>query len=762
MARRPARGSLLQVDRLSPDGVSPPPSRSAHAAEERRLFYVACSRAQSPPGRHRGGVGLGRGRAAVPVRRRADADVSGEAGARSRAGAGPTGRCRCAAPWPSCVASARTPTIRPSATRAAALLARLAGHPAGAAAHPDRWWGLAERTHADEPVRDPDEPLGLSGSQMNTLTHCACSGSSATRPRASAARRPPKDSARSSMPSRPRSSAPALSPTRTNWQCTSTRCGPSSGSDPVGERARARRGGRGARAVRRGTASNKREVLAAEHEFDVIAEVDGRAVRLRGSMDRVERGADGVHVVDFKTSKKPISSSRRPRSILSSGSTRWRSRRGRRRGHAPGAPPAGAELVYLRQGDDHPKVRAQAVAPARASRVEQLGEAVRAIGDEDFAATVGDACGYCAFQRICPAQEAGALGRHGGARMSRLLRARRTAPARPARHRVHRRSRWRPSPPASTSRSRSSRAPARARRRSWRLASFGWWATKASRPSASSASRSPTRPPPSSASGCGRASPGSADAAQMEWGDPTTSTYHAFAGALISEHGLRLGLRAGPRVVTDASRFQRFARAVEAFDGRHPPPHHAHSVARARVPRLDAELSEHCVSTDELRAFDERVIAIRRVGGLAEKIWRRRGHGAQAHRDHPSGRRLPRQRRPPTASWTSPTRWRGAPRWPSCPRSAKPCASGSTSCCSTSTRTRRSPSAICCVGLFHGHAGHGRRRPGARHLRLAWGRHRQPRGVPRRLSRSRAAAAADECARRAAARRRSSTPPTRS
>jgi hypothetical protein len=36
-----------------------------------------------------------------------------------------------------------------------------------------------------------------------------------------------------------------------------------------------------------------------------------------------------------------------------------------------------------------------------------LQAAVRLIGSEEFTATVGDACGYCAFHRICPAQEAG-------------------------------------------------------------------------------------------------------------------------------------------------------------------------------------------------------------------------------------------------------------------------------------------------------------------------------------------------------------------
>src|SRR5699024_2568689 len=39
------RGSLLHAERLTPDGPAHPPSMSTTLAEERRLFYVACTRA---------------------------------------------------------------------------------------------------------------------------------------------------------------------------------------------------------------------------------------------------------------------------------------------------------------------------------------------------------------------------------------------------------------------------------------------------------------------------------------------------------------------------------------------------------------------------------------------------------------------------------------------------------------------------------------------------------------------------------------------
>ena len=40
------RDSLLQADRIGPDGLLPPLTREAMLAEERRLFYVACTRAR--------------------------------------------------------------------------------------------------------------------------------------------------------------------------------------------------------------------------------------------------------------------------------------------------------------------------------------------------------------------------------------------------------------------------------------------------------------------------------------------------------------------------------------------------------------------------------------------------------------------------------------------------------------------------------------------------------------------------------------------
>ncbi len=91
-------------------------------------------------------------------------------------------------------------------------------------------------------------------------------------------------------------------------------------------------------------------------------------------------------------------------------------------------------------------------------------------------------------------------------------------------------------------------------------------------------------------------------------GQPTASTYHAFAGQLIAEHGLRLGIEPDLRIVTDASRFQRMARAIETHDGdlAEVSTHVPSLVSTAMS--LDSQLSEHLVTPEQLRAFEAEVL----------------------------------------------------------------------------------------------------------------------------------------------------------
>ncbi|MDP9443727.1 MAG: ATP-dependent helicase, partial [Actinomycetota bacterium] len=165
------RGSLLQADRLGGDGLRPPVSAAQLLAEERRLFYVAVTRARerlvvtavrSPdtdgdqPSRLLDELGVPvthrSGRPARPL------SLSGVVGALRRVATDP----------------ATSPALRRAA---AARLARLAdeqvgGEPLVPQADPSSWWGLHELTEPDTPVRPAEQPLALSGSAVAGLGEC--------------------------------------------------------------------------------------------------------------------------------------------------------------------------------------------------------------------------------------------------------------------------------------------------------------------------------------------------------------------------------------------------------------------------------------------------------------------------------------------------------------------------------------------------------------------------------------------------------------
>ncbi|MFE9422979.1 ATP-dependent DNA helicase [Kitasatospora sp. NPDC006697] len=87
-------------------------------------------------------------------------------------------------------------------------------------------------------------------------------------------------------------------------------------------------------------------------------------------------------------------------------------------------------------------------------------------------------------------------------------------------------------------------------------------------------------------------------------GEPEISTYHAFAGRLLKEHGLRIGIEPDVRLLADATRFQLAARTLRQARG--PFPHLKERFAGlvAELTALDAELAEHLVEPAALRAFD--------------------------------------------------------------------------------------------------------------------------------------------------------------
>jgi DNA helicase II / ATP-dependent DNA helicase PcrA len=92
-------------------------------------------------------------------------------------------------------------------------------------------------------------------------------------------------------------------------------------------------------------------------------------------------------------------------------------------------------------------------------------------------------------------------------------------------------------------------------------------------------------------------------------GEPTVATYHAYAGRLISEHGLRLGVEPDSRLLADASRFQLAGLACERHPGALREVSTHLPTTLTSVLALDAEMSEHLVSPEHVRAFDEELRA---------------------------------------------------------------------------------------------------------------------------------------------------------
>ncbi|MEY9844002.1 DNA helicase-2/ATP-dependent DNA helicase PcrA [Streptacidiphilus sp. BW17] len=87
-------------------------------------------------------------------------------------------------------------------------------------------------------------------------------------------------------------------------------------------------------------------------------------------------------------------------------------------------------------------------------------------------------------------------------------------------------------------------------------------------------------------------------------GEPEISTYHAFAGRLLTDHGLRIGLEPDVRLLADATRFQLAARVLRQAPGPFPALTDGVSSLVAKLVKLDGELAEHLVEPERLVGFD--------------------------------------------------------------------------------------------------------------------------------------------------------------
>ncbi|MBZ4017418.1 ATP-dependent helicase [Streptomyces purpurogeneiscleroticus] len=418
------RGSLLEADRIGRDGLAEPLTPGALLAEERRLFYVAATRARE--------------RLVVTAVKAAADDGDQPSRFLGELGVDPvdvTGRPRRPLSVAALVAELRATVVDPAAsealrTAATERLARLAalrddeGRPLVPAAHPYRWWGLYEPTHSSVPLRDRDTPVALSGSALDQLANaCALQWFLGREVRADA----PATAAQGfgnvvhvladevASGRTPADLAVLMERLDSVWDALAFDAPWKSRQEKDSARAALERFLRWHVMEREALG---RTTVATEHGFDVTlkaGEAGEYAVRIRGSMDRVEADADGhAYVVDFKTGKsKPTGPevARHPQLAVYQLAVREGAVDEVFEGRTPEA--GGAELVHLRQGapkkdggDALPVVQAQQ--PPDGDWVgDLLATAAGRVLEERFVPSTGKHCAHCAFKSSCSARPEG-------------------------------------------------------------------------------------------------------------------------------------------------------------------------------------------------------------------------------------------------------------------------------------------------------------------------------------------------------------------
>lgn len=133
------------------------------------------------------------------------------------------------------------------------------------------------------------------------------------------------------------------------------------------------------------------DIVATETEVSV--EIGG--VPFVGYIDRVEEGADGLVVSDYKSGRAPgrkFSESRLEQVLLYAAALT----------EIHGTLPARARLMYLGQRIDEATVTAETIAEVTRRLTETWEELLERSATGDFPPQPGPLCGWCAFVRHCP------------------------------------------------------------------------------------------------------------------------------------------------------------------------------------------------------------------------------------------------------------------------------------------------------------------------------------------------------------------------
>ncbi len=112
------------------------------------------------------------------------------------------------------------------------------------------------------------------------------------------------------------------------------------------------------------------------------------------------------------------------------------------------------------------------------------------------------------------------------------------------------------------------------------------------------------------------------DDAEVLGGTPTVSTYHSYAGRLVREHALRLGVEPESRLLSEAAAWQFAAEVVERHDGPMDDVPFAASTIINAVVDLAGEMAEHLLVPADLVMLIDRFEA--RVSGLPKGASRAR------------------------------------------------------------------------------------------------------------------------------------------
>ncbi|GGP52584.1 ATP-dependent DNA helicase [Streptomyces variabilis] len=116
-------------------------------------------------------------------------------------------------------------------------------------------------------------------------------------------------------------------------------------------------------------------------------------------------------------------------------------------------------------------------------------------------------------------------------------------------------------------------------------------------------------------------------------GEPVISTYHAFAGRLLTDHGLRIGLEPTSRLLADATRYQLAARVLREAPGLYPALTRSFPDLVGDLLTLDAELSEHLVRPEDVRAHDAELLRALENAKLSNADLRKVPEAAAARRE---------------------------------------------------------------------------------------------------------------------------------